>query len=101
MWIIAMFDLPTETKTQRKNYTVFRKALLKNGYTMMQYSVYIRHCASEEHSQVHIKRIEHILPKEGEVRILKITEKQFERMRVFYGKNRKPTEQAPLQYSLF
>ena len=48
MWLFVMFDLPTNTKVERRNATLFRKALEKDGFTMMQYSVYIRHCASKE-----------------------------------------------------
>ncbi|MBL4702214.1 MAG: CRISPR-associated endonuclease Cas2 [Phycisphaeraceae bacterium] len=101
MWIITMFDLPTNTKPERRDYTHFRKALLKDGFTLMQYSVYIRHCASEDNAKVHIKRIEEMVPPQGEVRIIAITDKQFERMRVFWGKKRKKPEPAPQQLELF
>lgn len=101
MWVIVMFDLPTETKIARKEYTQFRKFLLKDGYTMMQYSVYIRHCASDENAQVHAKRVKYTLPDDGEVRILKITDKQFGNIDVFFGKKRKETEIAPLQLQFF
>ena len=57
MWLFVMFDLPTNTKVERRNATLFRKALEKDGFTMMQYSVYIRHCASKESMNVHIKRL--------------------------------------------
>lgn len=101
MWVIVMFDLPTDTSAARKEYTLFRKALLKDGFLMMQYSVYMRHCASYENAQVHIKRIKNSLPDDGEVRIMNITDKQFSRIEVFYGKIRKPTEKAPEQISFF
>ncbi len=101
MWLLAMFDLPTDTKKARKDYTHFRKALIKDGFTMMQYSVYIRHCASEENAQVHDGRVVGFLPPDGEVRLLQITDKQYERMRVFWGKRRKPAEQPPRQLELF
>ncbi len=101
VWILAMFDLPTDTKKARKDYTHFRKNLLKNGFTMVQYSVYIRHCASEENADVHYKRIKAFLPPHGEVRILTITDKQFERMQIYWGKMRKPTPPPPRQLELF
>ncbi len=101
MWIIAMFDLPTDTKMARKHYAQFRKALLKDGFGMMQYSVYIRHCASEENATVHFERIKRALPPDGEVRLMQITDKQFGRMEVFYGKRRKKTEPTPVQIELF
>ncbi len=101
MWILAMFDLPVDTKKARRAYTQFRKSLLKDGFTQMQYSVYVRHCASEENADVHVGRVEAALPADGEVRLLSITDKQFERMRVFWGKVRKSAETPPCQLELF
>lgn len=101
MWIVAMFDLPVDTKKARRAYAQFRKLLLKDGFTKMQFSVYIRHCASEENMDVHARRVEAGLPDDGEVRLLSITDKQFERMRVFWGKIRKPPEPPPRQLELF
>lgn len=48
MWILVFFDLPTETKKEKKAYTDFRKSLIKDGFTMFQFSIYVRHCASME-----------------------------------------------------
>ena len=101
MWVVVMFDLPTDTKNARREYTHFRKMLLRDGFTMMQYSGYIRHGASEENAEVHIQRVEGTIPPDGEVRIITITDKQFERMRIFWGKRRKSPEQAPKQLELF
>lgn len=101
MWLVAMFDLPVDTKAARKAYALFRKNLLKDGFSMMQFSVYTRHCASEENAEVHEQRVQGFLPDDGEVRLLTITDKQFERMRVFWGKRRKPPEPAPQQLELF
>lgn len=101
MWVIAMFDLPTDTKKARKEYALFRKALLRDGFMQMQYSVYSRHCPSKENAEVHVARIERNLPPDGEVRVVTITDKQFERMNVFWGKLRRAPESAPCQLSLF
>jgi len=101
VWIVSMFDLPTDTKAARKHYTRFRNMLLKDGFGMMQYSVYIRHCASEENAAVHFERVKKALPPDGEVRLIQITDKQFGRMEVFYGKRRKKTEQGPAQIEMF
>ncbi len=97
MWVIVLFDLPTDTKTARRQYTRFRKHLLVGGFSMMQYSVYMRHCASEENAVVHINRVRAVLPPDGEVRLIKITDTQFGKIEVYYGKKRRPVEQAPLQ----
>ncbi|MCL4742443.1 MAG: CRISPR-associated endonuclease Cas2 [Phycisphaerales bacterium] len=101
MWVVAMFDLPVDSKQARRRYARFRKALLKDGFAMMQFSVYIRHCASRENAEVHMGRVQAAVPPDGEVRVLTITDKQFERMRVFWGKVRQPPEPAPAQLELF
>lgn len=101
MWLVVMFDLPVDTKDARRAYTQFRKKLLLDGFVKMQFSVYIRHCASEENADVHYRRVEYAVPDDGEVRIIAITDKQFERMRIFWGKRRKPPEMPPAQLELF
>lgn len=101
IWIIVMFDLPTDTKAARRAYTDFRKSLLIDGYTMMQYSIYMRHCSSDENAKVHSNRVKKALPDDGEVRILKITDKQFGCIEVYFGKKRKETETAPIQLQFF
>lgn len=101
MWVVVMFDLPVDTKQARRAYTDFVKHLRRDGFTRLQYSVYGRHSASKENAQVHINRVKHRLPPDGEVRILTITDKQFERMAIFWGKARKPPEKPPCQLQLF
>ena len=61
MWIFVFFDLPTETKRDRKVYADFRKNLLRDGFTMFQFSIYLRHCPSRENADVHIKRVKQCL----------------------------------------
>jgi CRISPR-associated protein Cas2 len=85
MWILVFFDLPTETKRDKKAYLDFRKALQKDGFTMFQFSIYVRHCASIENANVHIKRIKGFLPQYGKVGIMCITDKQFSNIHLFYG----------------
>ena len=101
MWTIVMFALPTDTKSARKQYSQFRKFLLNDGYDMMQYSIYSRHHASEENAQVHIQRIKERLPPDGEVRIVKITDKQFGRIEIFFGKISQPVQDPPQQLGFF
>jgi CRISPR-associated protein Cas2 len=101
MWAWVMFDLPTDSKSARRAYTDFRKMLLDDGFQQLQYSVYARPCPSKENLAVHVQRIERSLPPDGEVRILEMTDKQFERMRVFFGKRRVTTEIPPCQLELF
>lgn len=96
MWVLIFFDLPTETKLERKQYAKFRKLLLMDGFTMFQFSIYLRHCPSRENAEVHIRRVKSILPPEGNVGILSITDKQFSQMEIFRSK--KPaTKSVPVQ----
>lgn len=88
MWILVMFDLPTETKVQRKNYAQFRKKMMGDGFNMFQFSMYLRHCPSKENAMVHLNRVKKIMPSEGHIGIILITDKQFGMMEVFSG--RKP-----------
>ena len=99
--MIAMFDLPVLSDKQRRDYTRFRKDLLNDGFSMMQFSVYQRHCASTENAEVHIQRMGHSLPPEGEVRFLVITDKQFEKIRTFWGKERQSATASPAQLEFF
>ena len=101
MWILVFFDLPTETKKERKAAAKFRKDLMGDGFTMFQFSIYIRHCASRENMEVHIKRVHSFLPEYGKVGILYITDKQFGEMQVFYGKKEDKPKPIALQLELF
>lgn len=101
MWLFAMFDLPVTNAKARRNYTRFRTALLKEGFTMMQYSIYARYCPSEASAESHRKRIRGMIPDEGQVRLLAVTEKQFSKMEVYFGKKRHETEDPPQQLMLF
>ena len=86
MWVLVLFDLPTETKKDKKAYIDFRKNLQRDGFTMFQFSIYVRHCASCENADVHVKRVRSFLPDYGQVGILCITDKQFGSIELFYGK---------------
>lgn len=101
MWVFTFFDLPTETKTDRKNYTRFRKGLLQDGFTMMQFSIYVRHCNSRENADVHVKRVRSILPPRGEVIVFHLTDKQFGMMEFFKGQRVKPKPDTPQQLEMF
>ncbi len=75
-----MFDLPTITIKEKREYTTFRKFLLNNGYIMIQYSVYSRFCRNNTDINKHIKRLIENKPMFGNVRALQVTEKQYENM---------------------
>lgn len=101
MWILVFFDLPTETKKDRKVYTTFRKQLQQDGFTMFQFSIYVRHCASRENMEVHRRRVKAILPEQGKVGILTITDKQFGDIELFYGKRPQSANAPGQQLELF
>lgn len=101
MWTIVMYDLPTETKKERKVAAKFRKELLKDGFSMFQFSMYIRHSASSENADVHKNRVVRSLPELGKIGILQITDKQFGQMEIFYGKKQQELPDIPQQLELF
>lgn len=101
MWIMVLFDLPTETKTDRKNYRQFVKRLEVDGFTMFQFSIYLRHCPSRENAGVHIQRVKKSLPPKGHVGIIHITDKQFGMMELFIGKDRDALPEVTQQLELF
>jgi len=101
MWIFTMFDLPTQTKKERKAYAKFRLNLLDLGFSMLQYSVYARYCVSEDVAARHRRTIKKAIPPDGSVRILTVTDRQFGKMENYIGKKVAPTEKPPEQLMLF
>ena len=101
MWVLVLFDLPTETKKDRKAAAAFRKDLMKDGFTMFQFSIYVRHCASMDNAKVHIKRVKSMLPEYGKVGIMCITDKQFSDIELFYGKKVQEPNSPGQQLELF
>lgn len=91
MWIFVFYDLPTETKRMQKDARCFRKFLEEDGFTLFQFSIYIRQCPSRENAEVHLKRVKNSLPKYGRVAMLTITDKQFGDLQIFYSQK----EEAP------
>ena len=85
----------------RKLYADFRKKLLQDGFTMFQFSIYVRHCPSRENADVHIRRVKLSLPPFGKVGILCVTDKQFGMMEIFYGKKEVKPQVLPQQLGLF
>ena len=101
MWVLVLFDLPTDTKKDKKAYADFRKNLQKDGFTMFQFSIYVRHCASSENADVHIKRVKSFLPEYGQQRKISITDKQFGNIELFYGKKVQDVNTPGQQLELF
>ncbi len=101
MWVLVFFDLPTETKKDRKNYAVFRKRIMSDGFQMFQFSMYIRHCSSRENMNVHIQRVKNILPPKGHIGIMGVTDKQFGMMEIYRGKEEAKASPTVQQLELF
>jgi len=92
LWMLVMFDLPVVEKSDRKAATRFRNFLLDQGIAMAQFSVYYRMVSGKDSSETMEKRIRDNLPKYGSVQIVAITDKQYENIKVFNGKQRENTE---------
>lgn len=101
MWVLVFFDLPTETKKERKAAAKFRKDLLGNGFAMFQFSIYVRHCQSVDNANVHIRRVKSLLPEYGKVGIMCVTDKQFGAIELFIGKKNAELPSVEQQLELF
>ena len=101
MWLVVMFDLPTDTPKDRKIYTQFRDFLMDDWFQMIQFSIYVRFCPSVDNLNVHIKRVESALPPSWEIRLLTFTDRQYWSMKVFQWKQKSIPEESPLQISMF
>lgn len=94
MRLIVMFDLPVKTRKQAKAATAFRNFLLKDGYYMVQYSIYARVCNGQDSVETHKNRIKSAIPTDGSIRLLTITEKQYENIEILLGKKNKNDNNA-------
>ena len=101
MWVLVLYDLPTETKANMKAANLFRKRLLDDGFALFQFSMYMRHCPSRENAEVHIKRVTSILPKAGKVAIMYLTDKQFGDIEIFFARNKEEPPPTYQQLELF
>lgn len=99
-WMMVMFDLPVGTKAERKAASDFRKALQDLGFEMLQFSVYVRFCASAAQFDTYVKRVEGILPEAGKVSILMFTDRQYERIITFHCRSKQPPVRPPEQLVL-
>lgn len=88
MRILVFFDLPVMTKQQRREATRFRKFLLKDGYHMVQYSVYARICNGRDSVETHKRRVKAHIPEDGSVRMMVVTEKQYNDIEILIGEQK-------------
>ena len=85
MRLMIFFDLPTKTKAEKKAASQFRTFLKKDGFFMMQWSVYSRICNGTDAVEMHRRRLLDNLPPYGSIRMLTLTEKQFESIDILLG----------------
>lgn len=101
MWLFVFFDLPTLTKAERVTAMKFRNFLLKDGYMMIQLSVYARICNGNDQTDKHLRRLQGKLPGKGSIRALQITDKQYERAKILLGNRQKNEKTGTNQLVLF
>lgn len=99
--LIVFFDLPTKTKKDKKNYMDFRKLLINNGFFMIQYSVYVRICKGQDSIETYSRIIGNNIPPRGSVRMLIVTNNQYERMIIFLGTKKNEENIGEKQLLLF
>lgn len=85
MRLIVFFDLPVESRENRIAYSSFRKFLIKQGYLMMQYSIYTKIFNNQEAIENHLKILSKKVPNEGSIRAMMVTEKQYSKIVVLLG----------------
>jgi len=101
VWLVIMFDVPMDTPEARREYVHLLKGLKMEGFTRIQLSVYARYFPNEEITKPFRNRLKQLIPPDGQVRFVLITDHQFGKMEVYMGKTRKKTEEAPKQMQLF
>ena len=87
MRIMIMFDLPVTTSSMRREYTQFRKYLLKSGFMMMQESIYTKLVQNESAARWAVQNVRKNKPEDGLVQALIVTEKQYSKIEYIIGKN--------------
>lgn len=100
-WVLVFFDLPVGTPEERKAAANFRKDLVRDGYIMVQYSVYARPCGSADRVETQVRRLKPKIPPKGEVRSLIISDAQWGRMLVMHSQQKVESEKQPEQMMFF
>ena len=92
MWAWVLYDLPTETKQQRRLAHKFRQYLLDEGFQMAQFSVYLKLSGDRDQLERLFDRVARNIPSEGSVHCIGITDKQFGKIRTYVGKKSEKIE---------
>lgn len=85
MRLVLFFDLPMVSKADRRIYTKFRKYLITDGFIMLQFSVYVKIFPNRDSLVQYTDRLKRNLPTKGSIRIMSVTEKQYEKMQILIG----------------
>ncbi len=101
MWLFVFFDIPVKTTPEARNKRLFKKALEGDGFSMLQSSVYIRHCANIENTEAHINLIKKEMPPTSHLSILYVNDDEYDTIQHLWGADRKPTGKPPKQLELF
>ncbi len=99
--LFVFFDLPVVSEQERSRAGRFRRLLIKNGFFMIQFSIYCRICRGQQNVDKYRKRIKSYLPPYGNIRLMQVTEKQFENMEILLGKFKKEEKFKDNQLLLF
>lgn len=100
-WVMVFFDLPVGTSDERRAAANFRKDLVKDGYIMVQFSVYARPCGTADRVETQVRRLTPKIPRKGEVRSLIISDAQWGRMLVVRSQHKVESERMPEQMMFF
>ena len=101
MWLFCFFDLPVVKKADQKKAAKFRKQIMEDGFTMHQFSVYLRHCGSKESAIIHQIRVMGFVPDKGRVSLLSVTDKQYKDIKNIWGRSMEPVKKIPQQLEFF
>ncbi|MBO7097389.1 MAG: CRISPR-associated endonuclease Cas2 [Alphaproteobacteria bacterium] len=101
MWMMVMFDLPTDTQKDRKRASDFRNFLQQKGFSMAQFSVYFRFTGSREESAKYVRAVKKNAPEIGDICILFFTDKQFGDIIHIRNRQSDSLDKKAVQYELF
>ena len=100
-WVLVFFDLPVGTPEERRDASNFRRDLIKDGYFMVQFSVYARPCGTADRVETQVRRLKSRLPPSGEVRGLMISDAQWGRMIIMRSQKKAAADSMPAQMQFF
>ena len=101
MWVVTAFDLPVGDAVSRKAYTKFRNQILRYGFTALQKSVYVKHCSSNSRKNTLVRHVSDILPLQGDVMILSMSDELFKRQHFYHDASESAPPEQPEQFLVF